>query len=741
MFLRLVPLCLGLLPAAAAAQGAIGPLQAHGSGGFTGSAVRAGSLAYYATITPTYPPPYPWGFMRSDGTGPGTFSIDPRGPANDLSGPTGIGFADSLGDLFFFSSAKHWTPQDRRLWRTDGTVAGTFPVTQGMWLAMDGGLEPPLIRPVPEKGLMFFSASPQQGSDFELWVTDGAPEGTRLVKDVNPEGSSFPRQMIAFSGRLFFFADTPQGRELWRSDGTPEGTERVHDFPKEDPESLNLVQAGGALLILEDTASGVEVWRSDGTEAGTERVLNLAHRLHKHQVAGRHLFLVVRDAAQKDELWALDGGTGQAVRVLQAGMALESQLLPIGDHVAFSLEDDHGREPWWSDGTPEGTDRIADLCPGPCSSFDSFAGTYGGRAVLRADDGVSGIEPWLTDGTAIGTWRLGDFCPGECGAAGIAVQEINGWLVLQLDGVVRVSDGTPDSAWSVGKVAPEAPRLPLPDRLLFFTPYRGAQGPLSSVLWSLPVTAPAPPTGDWLESARLPGFRFKVRINGRTTGRQEPACMARTLCVSGAVPGRSEVFLRVSEPQFEPGPGGHLWPSVIKLTTAAVDVWVLQTATGHLRHYRLKPAGPAISTLPGILDREGFSFVQGGLELAVAAARAGRDPQPPGRWIEAKEVPGFRVQARLTANGKSQILRKAPCIAETFCLGGATPGVTELLVRVQGPKPNGYFWPMLARFAPATMELWVQEKKTKKVRYYRLNAPPAGSSQLDGYLDRLGFKR
>lgn len=58
-----------------------------------------------------------------------------------------------------------------------------------------------------------------------------------------------------------------------------------------------------------------------------------------------------------------------------------------------------------------------------------------------------------------------------------------------------------------------------------------------------------------------------------------------------------------------------------------------------------------------------------------------------------------------------------------------------------GPRPNGYFWPTLARFTPATLEVWVQQKATRKVRYYRLNATPAGSSQLDGSFDRQGFKR
>ncbi|MFL6198557.1 MAG: hypothetical protein ACJ76J_05250 [Thermoanaerobaculia bacterium] len=104
------------------------------------------------------------------------------------------------------------------------------------------------------------------------------------------------------------------------------------------------------------------------------------------------------------------------------------------------------------------------------------------------------------------------------------------------------------------------------------------------------------------------------------------------------------------------------------------------------------------------------------------------------------EGTGFRVQARLASGGQSRLLRKAACASETFCLGDV-PGQTDLLLRVTGPRPNGYLWPMLARFAPATMEVWIEQSKTGKVRYYRLAAPPAGSSALDGLVDRLGFKR
>ena len=47
---------------------------------------------------------------------------------------------------------------------------------------------------------------------------------------------------------------------------------------------------------------------------------------------------------------------------------------------------------------------------------------------------------------------------------------------------------------------------------------------------------------------------------------------------------------------------------------------------------------------------------------------------------------------------------------------------------------------MIARFTPATLEVWVQQRKTGKIRYYRLQAAPNGSFDLDGYIDREGFK-
>jgi hypothetical protein len=119
------------------------------------------------------------------------------------------------------------------------------------------------------------------------------------------------------------------------------------------------------------------------------------------------------------------------------------------------------------------------------------------------------------------------------------------------------------------------------------------------------VSDVSPPDGPWLTTPALPRFRFKVRITSgaqQIAGVQETDCVPETLCVSGAARGRSEVFVRIIGPR----PNGFLWPSIVKFTTSQVEVWIEQTATGRLRYYKLPAQGPADTSLPGLVDREGF---------------------------------------------------------------------------------------------------------------------------------------
>jgi hypothetical protein len=115
--------------------------------------------------------------------------------------------------------------------------------------------------------------------------------------------------------------------------------------------------------------------------------------------------------------------------------------------------------------------------------------------------------------------------------------------------------------------------------------------------------APEPPAGAWLSSPGLPGFEAKVRIAGSLAGVQEPDCIAETLCVSGALAGRPELFVKVIGPR----PNGFLWAQLSRFTPSKVEVWLRQLANGQVNFYELLAVGPGSDDVSGLQDREAFS--------------------------------------------------------------------------------------------------------------------------------------
>lgn len=116
---------------------------------------------------------------------------------------------------------------------------------------------------------------------------------------------------------------------------------------------------------------------------------------------------------------------------------------------------------------------------------------------------------------------------------------------------------------------------------------------------------PPPPEEEYFTDPAYPGWKFRVNITAGSqtiVGTHEPVCLPETVCVSGAVPGRSEVFLRVIGPR----PNGKLWPTLVKFTTSRVDIWIRQLSTGEEKHYVLEGAAPGVDELPGLFDRGGF---------------------------------------------------------------------------------------------------------------------------------------
>lgn len=113
------------------------------------------------------------------------------------------------------------------------------------------------------------------------------------------------------------------------------------------------------------------------------------------------LFRSVNESAVA-ELWSVDTESGEAVRLQSVPVGVSSEqtwepLLASAGTVAFfpGFDEQHGVEPWQTDGTIEGTALARDLVPGPLPSAPGSFFEGDGEIFFRAEDGIHGRQPWV----------------------------------------------------------------------------------------------------------------------------------------------------------------------------------------------------------------------------------------------------------------------------------------------------------------------------------------------------------
>ena len=259
-------------------------------------------------------------------------------------------------------------------------------------------------------GLIFFSASTVAAGE-ELWVSDGTPTGTKMVKDITSgtTGSNI-QWLTAVGNKVYFAATTPEyGAELWVSDGTEAGTQMVKDIKTgTGAASPQAITAFGdkALFFALDNESGTNKWLyiSDGTDAGTIRLAQVAPK--NFTAAGTHGIIV--------SINGIDNNTPRAV--FAGGLVGSSTTEGSVDNNAL----------WATDGTPAGTTPIATPVSGSLpagtphalrissnsTSTEHLVPIDGRIAAFRANTTINpntnvGREMWITDGTAAGTKWIG----------------------------------------------------------------------------------------------------------------------------------------------------------------------------------------------------------------------------------------------------------------------------------------------------------------------------------------------
>ncbi len=364
---------------------------------------------------------------RSDGRPEGTLLLEDinPGPANAFDpwyfpNPA----AELEGRLVFYA----FTPEYRyHLWSTDGSPGGTLLLHEiDLQLsAMERVTEWPLFEPeiaATDDFALFLADDGEHGR--ELWGTDGTAAGTHLVKDLCgagcPEYPEPATQLAAVGDQVFLAADDAQlGRTLWVSDGTSEGTHPVDpSLAPGYPYWLTDWSPSPGLERLAFADHG-QVYVTDGTAAGTYELTSVepdTAYVSGLAPAGSQLFFSL-----SDELWVSAGEPADAHLVLDLqpgeGAPEPQPLATLGERLVFAADDGiTGLEPWVSDGSELGTHRLLDVRPGPEGSLGNHyldrGLAAGGVVYFPADDGESGEELWRTDGTVEGTERVADLHPG-----------------------------------------------------------------------------------------------------------------------------------------------------------------------------------------------------------------------------------------------------------------------------------------------------------------------------------------
>ncbi len=387
---------------------------------------------------------------RTDGTGPGTYQLYPLRPEDQPAGnpdprawenldPTGFFlFGNQL--LFAGNNVPGVSTLDRELWATDGTLAGTHVLkniasgsTTFTWITSGAG-----------DSVFFSGPSPQYG--YEVFQTNGTPESTHLVKDLNPgPAGSSPSNAVYRDGLLLFAATVPGGNQVvCRSDGTSEGTYPLGSLGPGDStgsQARTLTAFNGHLYYFETTPqTGLELWRSDGTQPGTGLLFEaipgaadgcspfgsmLVHNGSLYFSALNGLYRTDGTATGTTRLLATTNGT-----VLGGFCSSPFGLCFVGPDNSL----------WLTDGTPAGTHRAAPVNTPPYG-VDTVVSTSA-LAFFIAQDPQHGREVWRSDGTPAGTYILADLVAGTASSFPSNLVVIGASLFFLDQGSLYISDGS-----------------------------------------------------------------------------------------------------------------------------------------------------------------------------------------------------------------------------------------------------------------------------------------------------------
>jgi ELWxxDGT repeat protein len=317
------------------------------------------------------------------------------------------------------------------LWRSDGTVGGTYMV-KDLRPGSGGGLQvwdwgspfgvhyPEIVAGNSKIFLTGFDGEPGTESCACLIVSDGTADGTYQIDQWENWGAAYGGEngwRTGFSGasqllvlpssgflpdRVIYSnmeaiggqdddSHPPTGEELWISDGTEVGTYMLANIVPED-ESWEYDGANYCCGDFQGSAprdlikKGSQIWFTAETD-------NYGRELYRYNLGGigGGLYLV------KDVRSGAEGSNPLHVTSASGG-------------VFFSADDGSwGQELHYTQGDAFSTRLVKDIWPGVGNSSSPEELTkFGQNLFFTADDGENGRELWISDNTESGTFMVKD---------------------------------------------------------------------------------------------------------------------------------------------------------------------------------------------------------------------------------------------------------------------------------------------------------------------------------------------
>jgi ELWxxDGT repeat protein len=338
----------------------------------------------------------------------------------------GIYSSDSI--VFFPGSPTESTGAE--LYKSNGTEEGTGLVTE-IFPGSSSCFRTDELQMIVINNKLLFPAR-DNGTDVELWVSDGSENGTFRLADINPGSTgSQPNLFSSPDGRRAFFRATANlQRQIWTTKGTPESTVQVSLSPQGIPEKYH---DGYYYFPTFNSPIGTDIdriYRIDTATFTQEFVVDFDTTVG----ADRPVILGFTDTSMLCKAYYMNGWALYSTNLSSLQTSVVYQFNPENTVIAgpnyffnipgtdkylfASTSTQFGRELWITDGTNSGTRMLKDINTGAADGMateNPYFNVHDGIVYFTGFNPTVGFDLFRTDGTEAGTYNAYDFQIGSFG--------------------------------------------------------------------------------------------------------------------------------------------------------------------------------------------------------------------------------------------------------------------------------------------------------------------------------------